>query len=207
MCAQCIIIFFILERNPSLWSFMHEELNRDYFLEYDEERFSARREKVYSFMKIPREVERFMRYGFMQCTDSFLFVYTVLPMRVILAFWRLVTRPFSKCFGDRRNTRILTSAEICDLLKAVILIICSMIMFSVDTNMLYHLIKSQSVIKLYIFFNMLEVGDRLFSVFGQDTIDALFWTATEPRGRKREHLGVLPHLIFAVVYVSILFFM
>lgn len=182
------------------------ELTRDYILEHDEERFSARREKVYSFMRIPREVERFMRYGFMQCTDSFLFVYTFLPMRVVLAIWALITRPFSQCFGsrDRRKKRILTPAEICDLLKAVILIVCSMFMFSVDTNMLYHLIKSQSVIKLYIFYNMLEVGDRLFSAFGQDTIDALFWTATEPRGRKREHLGVIPHLVFAIVYVSIL---
>lgn len=82
-----------------------------------------------------------------------------------------------------------------------------MLMLSVDTNMLYHMVKSQSVIKLYIFYNMLEVGDRLFSAFGQDTIDALFWTATEPRGRKREHLGVIPHLLFAIIYVSILHYL
>ena len=76
----------------------------------------------------------------------------------------------------------------------------------VDTSMLYHMIKSQSVIKLYLMYNMIEVTDRLFSAFGkpkaasekyqpnafpgQDTIDALFWTATEPRGKKREHIGV-----------------
>ncbi|KAJ8920409.1 hypothetical protein NQ315_005275 [Exocentrus adspersus] len=188
---------------PSLASFLNVELTRDYVLEHDEERYSARREKIYSFMKIPMEVERFMRYGFMQCTDSFLFVYTFLPIRVLLALWALVTRPFSKCFGlgDRKNNRVLTPAEICDLLKAFILVICSTIIVYVDTSMLYHLIKSQSVIKLYIFYNMLEIGDRLFSAFGQDTIDALFWTATEPRGRKREHLGTIPHLLFAVVYV------
>lgn len=80
-----------------------------------------------------------------------------------------------------------------------------MLMFYIDTNMMYHLIKSQSVIKLYIFYNMLEVGDRLFSAFGQDTIDALFWTATEPRDRRREHLGLIPHLLFAIIYVCILF--
>ncbi|GBP71082.1 Protein TAPT1 homolog [Eumeta japonica] len=49
---------------------------------------------------------------------------------------------------------------------------------------------------------MLEVGDRLFSAFGQDTIDALFWTATEPRDRKREHLGVIPHMLFAASATS-----
>ncbi|KAK2712174.1 hypothetical protein QYM36_011015 [Artemia franciscana] len=45
------------------------------------------------------------------------------------------------------------------------------------------------------------VADRLCSVFGQDIVDALFWTATEPRGRKREHLGVIPHFILAFVYI------
>ena len=48
-----------------------------------------------------------------------------------------------------------------------------------------------------------QVGDRLFSAFGQDTIDALFWTATEPTLRKREHIGVIPHLLvpnFCCIY-------
>ena len=45
------------------------------------------------------------------------------------------------------------------------------------------------------------MGDRLFSAFGQDTIDALFWTATEPKGRKREHIGVLPHFLLTIGYV------
>ncbi|KAK3924361.1 Protein TAPT1-like protein [Frankliniella fusca] len=195
------------QRRPSLFEFLRVELTRSYLLEHDEERYSARREKVYSFMKIPREVEKFMTYGFFQCADSFLFVYTFLPMRFIMAFLSLLTRPLSSCFGVSRQIRtrsILAPAEICDLLKACILISCSMLMFYIDTSMMYHLIKSQSVIKLYIFYNMLEVGDRLFSAFGQDTIDALFWTATEPRDRRREHLGVIPHLFFAVAYSTVL---
>ena len=64
--------------------------------------------------------------------------------------------------------------------------------------------KSQSIIKLYIFYNMLEVGDKLMSSFGQDSLDALHWTATEPRRRKRQHLGTLPHFFLASVYVCIL---
>lgn len=49
-------------------------------------------------------------------------------------------------------------AEICDMLKISILVVCSVIMSYVDTSIMYHVIKSQSVIKLYIFYNMLEVG-------------------------------------------------
>jgi len=49
-----------------------------------------------------------------------------------------------------------------------------------------------------------QIADKLFSSFGQDILDSLFWTAAEPRGRRREHIGVLPHLALGVVYVCIL---
>ncbi|XP_023213836.1 transmembrane anterior posterior transformation protein 1 homolog [Centruroides sculpturatus] len=106
---------------------------------------------------------------------------------------------------SNEKENVLQPAEICDLLRGIILITVSFLMTYVDTSMLYHIVKSQSVIKLYIFFNMLEIADKLFSSFGQDILDALFWTATEPRGRKREHIGLVPHLIMAVCYVCILF--
>lgn len=60
---KCIVFCFV---EVSLMQFLRTELTRGYQLEHDEERFSARREKVYSFMKIPREVENFMAYGFLQ---------------------------------------------------------------------------------------------------------------------------------------------
>lgn len=186
------------ERHPSLRDFLGAEIRRSYALEHDEEHYHARREKVYSFMKIPSEVEKFMIYGFLQCADSFMFVYTFLPIRLVIALWALVTRPFQR---KRVRTHLLKPAEICDLLKGIIILVCSFFMTYVDTSIIYHLIKSQSIIKLYIFYNMLEVADRLFSAFGQDVIDALFWTSTEPRDRKREHLGTIPHLCFALGYV------
>ncbi|XP_049535342.1 protein TAPT1 homolog [Anopheles darlingi] len=188
----------------SLYDFVRIELTRGYVLEHDEERYSARREKIYSFLKIPRHLESFLRYGVLQCADSFLYIYTFLPIRYVLALWALITRPIARCLGLRRpSQRLLTPAEICDLLKGTIWIICSYTLLYVDTNMLYHLIKSQSIIKLYIFYNMLEVGDRLLSAFGQDTIDALFWTATEPKHSKRQHFGTIPHFLFAIVYVTL----
>lgn len=51
---------------------------------------------------------------------------------------------------------------------------------------------------------MLEVGDRLLSAFGQDTIDALFWTATEsPKDNNKKHFGIITHFLFAIVYVFV----
>lgn len=177
-------------------------MTRGYVLEHDEERFSARREKIYTFMKIPRELEKFMVYGMLQCVDSFLFIHTFLPIRYLLAVWALMWRPLATCFGlRRRGQRLLAPAEVCDLLKGSIWIAAIILITLIDTNRMYHIIKSQSVIKLYIFYNMLEVGDRLLSAFGQDTIDALFWTATEPKDRSRNRLGILGHIVFALFYV------
>lgn len=58
----CYIFVFV----GSLWDFIRIEFKRGYSLENDEKEFSDRREKVYTFMKIPLEVERFMFYGFCQ---------------------------------------------------------------------------------------------------------------------------------------------
>ena len=41
----------------------------------------------------------------------------------------------------------------------------------------------------------------MFSAFGQDTIDALFWTATEPKDRKRQSIGVFLHFLLTITYV------
>lgn len=76
-------------------------------------------------------------------------------------------------------------------------------MNQVNTSILYHLIRSQSIIKLYIIYNMLEVADKLISSFGQDILDTLYWTATETRTKKRQHLGVLAHIAMAILYVCL----
>ncbi|XP_016970485.1 protein TAPT1 homolog [Drosophila rhopaloa] len=186
----------------TFYDFFKVEMTRGYMLEHDEERYSARRQKIYSFMRIPRDLERFMVYGIMQCADSFLYIHTFLPVRFLMAIWALVSRTLARIFRLRSTgQRLLSPAEICDLLKGVIWMTVTLIMLLVDTNRVYHIIKSQSIIKLYIFYNMLEVGDRLLSAFGQDTIDALFWTATEPKNSKREHFGVLTHVLFTLIYV------
>ncbi|KAF4802141.1 Transmembrane anterior posterior transformation protein 1 like protein [Turdus rufiventris] len=66
--------------------------------------------------------------------------------------FRFITLP---CYG-LRDRRLLQPAQVCDMLKGVILVICYFMMHYVDYSMMYHLIRGQSVIKLYIIYNMLE---------------------------------------------------
>ncbi|KAG9510905.1 Transmembrane anterior posterior transformation protein 1, partial [Fragariocoptes setiger] len=196
----------------SIGEYFYSELRRGYLLENDEQRYSERRQKFYTFLKVPIELERFMFQAFFQIVDAFLYVFTLLPIRFLLSCWFLLSRPWNhyvsrqmvggiKIVPPNNSTSVLQPAEICDLLKGIIIISATMLISYVDTSILYHIIKSQSVIKLYIFFNMLEVADKLLSTFGCDILDALFWTATEPRDRKREHYGVVAHLIAAIFYV------
>uniref|UniRef100_A0A1A7YXD3 Transmembrane anterior posterior transformation 1b n=1 Tax=Iconisemion striatum TaxID=60296 RepID=A0A1A7YXD3_9TELE len=181
----------------SLGRFITTEITRGYFLEHNEAKYTERREKVYTCLRIPKELEKLMIFGFFLCLDTFLYVFTLLPLRVILALLRLVTVP---CCG-LRGSRLLQPAQVCDVLKGFIMVLCYSMMSYVDYSMMYHLIRGQSVIKLYIIYNMLEVADRLFSSFGQDILDALYWTATEPKEKKRAHIGVIPHFFMAVLYV------
>ncbi|KAM9850190.1 transmembrane anterior posterior transformation protein 1 homolog [Aulostomus maculatus] len=197
-----------LSADPSLTRFICTELTRGYFLEHNEAKYTERRERVYTCMRIPKELEKLMIFGFFLCVDAFLYVFTLLPLRVLLALLRLLTLP---CCGFRARTcpycrrssgsRLLQPAQVCDVLKGLILVLCFSMMHYVDYAMMYHLIRGQSIIKLYIIYNMLEVADRLFSSFGQDILDALYWTATEPKERKRDSIGVIPHFLMAVFYV------
>jgi len=76
----------------SLFTYLRSEVTRGYQLENDEERYKVKREKVYTFFKIPRELEKFMSYGFFHCLDSFLFIFTFLPVRCALAAAALLYR-------------------------------------------------------------------------------------------------------------------
>lgn len=202
--------------------YIRGELRRGYSLENDDQKYSERRQKYHTFIKVPYEFEQFMFQAYFQIVDAFLFVFTLLPIRFLLSCWFIVSRSAGKLFARfshyQRHPRfisdqptssthlgsILQPAEICDLLRGIILIFATILISYVDTSILYHNIKSQSWIKLYIFFNMLEVFDKLLSTFGCDALDALFWTATEPasnnnRGKRR----IFYHLMAAVAYVLV----
>lgn len=185
----------------SVFGYFKSELTRGYLLERYQEKFTERRQRVYTFMKTPRELEKFLVYGYFHCMDAFLFIFTFLPLRIVIAFLKILTHPCGLLTS--RTSRILEPAQSCDILKGIILVACCIIVNYIDTSMMYHLVRGQAVIKLYVFYNMLDMADKLFSSFGQDILEALFWTATEPKDKKREHIGVIPHLILAIIYVVI----
>ena len=65
------------------------------------------------------------------------------------------------------GSRLLQPAQVCDVLKGFIMVLCYSMMSYVDYSMMYHLIRGQSVIKLYIIYNMLEVHPHHTAVYSE----------------------------------------
>ncbi|KAL8580812.1 hypothetical protein ACOMHN_017316 [Nucella lapillus] len=103
--------------------------------------------------------------------------------------------------GKRR--RLLQPAQVCDLLKGLLLGVAVLCVEFIDTSRLYHMVRGQAVIKLYVFYNMLDLADRLVSGAGQDMLDALYWTATEPGRKSRRCMLVALHFGLALLYILI----
>ena len=54
----CVYNVCVCVSDPSLAHFLSAELTRGYFLEHNEAQFRERREKVYTCMRIPKELEK-----------------------------------------------------------------------------------------------------------------------------------------------------
>ncbi|KAM7389074.1 hypothetical protein PAMP_023071 [Pampus punctatissimus] len=124
-----------LSADPSLTRFICTELTRGYFLEHNEAKYTERRERVYTCMRIPKELEKGTHMPLLQKKQP---------------------------------------AQVCDMLKGLILVLCFSMMHYVDYSMMYHLIRGQSVIKLYIIYNMLEFVEIKGSVFKKFEKNNLF---------------------------------
>lgn len=79
----------------NIWSFLKSELTSEQVLDYKESEFDQKRENVYVFLRIPLALEKFMFYGFLQCADSFIYICSLLPLRIITSIFLAFGNPFA----------------------------------------------------------------------------------------------------------------
>ncbi|KAG5599917.1 hypothetical protein H5410_031287 [Solanum commersonii] len=127
------------------------------------------RERVYdTIFRLPWRCELLINVGFFVCLDSFLSLLTVMPTRLIMICWKfLKTRQFKK----------LSAVELSDIGCCVALCSGAILLQQTDISLIYHMIRGQGTIKLYVVYNVLEVFDKLFQSFGGDVMQTLFNTA------------------------------
>ncbi|CAG8560665.1 11308_t:CDS:10 [Paraglomus brasilianum] len=156
-----------------LWVLFKEEITAS----DSEHGHDAIAERVTNFLEIPRALEELMVFGLTVCLDSFLYTLTILPLRFIIAFNALIMNIWDnvKC-GIR--TRSLNLSQMRDLLKGLLIVLACIALQRIDASRMYHSIRGQAAIKLYVIYNVLEILDRLFCSFGGDILDSLFAKST-----------------------------
>ncbi|KAI8334211.1 eukaryotic membrane protein family-domain-containing protein [Chlamydoabsidia padenii] len=162
----------------SFWDYLLDELTVADFDTAQE----IKRERVTNFLAVPSSLEKLMGFGYVVCLDSFLYTFTILPLRFALAFYHYLQLIYinMQLLWDKRNTRYmrLRPSQKCDLLKGLLILITCVMMSSLDPSRLYHSIRGQAVLKLYVVLNVLEVCDKLCCSVGVDILDALFSKST-----------------------------
>lgn len=67
----------------SFWDYLRDEVTVSDFDTTQE----IKRERINNFLAVPAAVEKLMGFGFVVCLDSFLYTFTILPLRFMLAFY------------------------------------------------------------------------------------------------------------------------
>lgn len=249
-------------------------------------------ERLVNFLTLPPALEQVLWFGALACLDSWLYSFTILPLRFLKAVYILLeswavnvgvevrdisnfivkgvgrmwrrrrttqsgnaptgaesvsrvrttsstsmtvldrdvknstnTRPVEAGRRHRRSEtrkphhrrqRSIPSALLpddkADILKGLLMIAtCSVLMYF-DASRMYHWIRGQAAIKLYVIYNVLEVSDRLFAALGQDVLECLFSREAlerKPDGRSkvvRPFWLFLLALAYTVLHATALFF-
>lgn len=88
-----------------------------------------------------------------------------------------------------------------DMLKGLLIICTCLILLRFDASRMYHWIRGQAAIKLYVIYNLLEVCDRLFSAIGQDVLECLFSRETLERKPDGHSKILRPLWLFCVALI------
>lgn len=99
-----------------------------------------------------------------------------------------------------------------DILQGLLVILSCVLLMQLDASRMYHSIRGQAAMKLYVIYNVLEVGDRLLAAVGQDIFECLVSEETlgrnfDGRSRLLRPLGMfLLSLIYNVTHATVLFY-
>ncbi|KMZ59641.1 Protein POLLEN DEFECTIVE IN GUIDANCE 1 [Zostera marina] len=128
-----------------------------------------KRQIVYDVMfSVPLKCELLILAGFFVCLDSFLSLLTIMPARILIMLSRVV---------DVRQFQRFDAADLSDFGCLVAMFLGVVCLQLADISMIYHIIRGQGVIKLYMVYNVLEMFDKLLQSFGEEVLQVLFSSA------------------------------
>ncbi|KAJ8905103.1 hypothetical protein NDN08_001613 [Rhodosorus marinus] len=133
---------------------------------HEDERAADKRAGVENFLKVPLRLEKLLALGFFICLDEFLTQFTTLPQRCLGSLWP------KRASGLRADVDRRVQVAL-DWVHLSMLILTALSLYVYNISWVYHNIRGQNVIKLYVIYNIVEIFDGLCSSFGIDVFDML----------------------------------
>lgn len=153
------------KQSLTLWGYLMHELYDANGMVF----FQDKVEHLVDVVKVPVYLERVIAFGMLMCLDTFLYTFTILPLRGLLAVWRL------RFVGGSSSRSTVRKG---DAVKCAVFLAVLYALIQLDTSRIYHNIRGQAAIKLYVMFNVLEIADKLFCAIGQDILEGLLSLTT-----------------------------
>lgn len=177
-------------------------------------------EQVVNMVKVPLVLERFMLFGLMVCLNSFLTIFTLVPLKICIVSWRTVDSLIlrgqkldvapelrdkkghgSQLYGKIvvENFRYIKKDLYTTCIIGASLFILSLPYF--DISRLYHDVRGQAHIKLYVMFGVLEVADKLLSSIGHDLLNILHGLTFSSKLKSGAPIALF--FMLSVIYLSL----
>lgn len=140
----------------------------------DEERRQAY-EQLQSMAQVPFYLEKFIAFGLLVCLNLFLTLITLVPLKVSIvifkAMWDFVASPSHDLTVFARKVHFVKR----DFFTLVLIVSTVALLATpvLEVSRLYHDIRGQAHIKLYVIFGVLEVADKLLSSVSQEAFAVL----------------------------------
>eukprot|EP00940_MAST-03C_sp_MAST-3C-sp2_P000917 g917.t1 len=187
----------------SFWSYVLDDFDWSN-VRTDESVHMNEQRSLLNFQKIPYAVESLQIFGIFVCLDTLMYTFTVVPIRVLIACVRLsltfLLAPFRYSERKEGGGLGISRRHVYDIFRGILLCTACSLLYFVRMSLVYHYLRSQSGIKLYVLFGILDIFDRLCTSIGQDCIEALH-SATMIRNTRRCTLAI--NFIVALLYVLV----
>lgn len=144
---------------------------------------------VKNFLTVPRQLEKLLLFGMLVCLDTFLYVTTFLPIRIVIG---IVSSLFSLVTGRIRPR--VNRPLLYDWMRGATIMAGLFCLQFLEMSRVYHYIRGQALVKLYVLIAMVEIFDKLMCSFGQDALDSLYLSTVHKKKRR-----VFVHLVVVCV--------
>ncbi|KAH3686943.1 hypothetical protein WICPIJ_002104 [Wickerhamomyces pijperi] len=131
-------------------------------------------ELIVHMLTVPFHLERFITFGLLSSLNTFLRLLVILPFRLLIDFISFITLIRSQFVAPGRVSANRSKANGVNVTFVSLIVISCYVGLSLDMSRIYHMIKAQSSMKLYMMFGVLELSEKLVSTVGQDLLNYLF---------------------------------